>query len=98
MARPPIHPGEILGDELREMKVSHGKLGRDIDVSGTTISRIVRGEQAITADTAYRLSHWFGNDPRFWLNLQDQYDLRVAEKALGGKRRSWRTKDDLIHP
>ena len=83
MTRTPIHPGEVLGDELGEAGISHEKLARDIDVSGSTVSRIVAGKQAITADMALRLAHWFGTSPRFWVNLQTQYDLRVAESKIG---------------
>ena len=85
MSRTPIHPGEILGDELREIGLSHEALARDIGVSGSTVSRIVAGKQAITADMALRLAHWFGSSPQLWINLQTQYDLRIAEARIGGR-------------
>ena len=78
MDRPPIHPGEILGDELRELGVSPSELARQIHVPETWISEIIRGRRAVTAGIALRLGKWFGNNPQFWLNLQSAYDLRAA--------------------
>lgn len=95
MTRDPIHPGEVLGDELREVGISHESLARDIDVSGSTVSRIVAGKQAITADMALRLAHWFGTSPRFWTNLQAQYDLRVAESKIGDDVKSLPTREPV---
>ena len=94
MSRTPIHPGEILGDELRELGVAHEGLGRDLGVSGSTINRIVTGKQAITAEMALRLGHWFGTTPRFWINLQAQYDLRVAEGKIGESVKTLPTRPD----
>ena len=91
--RDPIHPGEVLGDELSEAGISHERLARDIDVSGSTVSRIVALEQAITADMALRLAHWFGTSPQFWINLQTQYDLRVAESKIGDDLKSLPTRE-----
>ncbi len=93
MTRTPIHPGEVLGDELSETGISHERLARDIDVSGSTVSRIVAGKQAVTADMALRLAHWFGTSPRFWINLQTQYDLRVAESKIGDDVKSLPTRE-----
>ena len=71
-----IHPGEILIEEfLRRMKISAYKLSKDIDVPQTRISQIVKGKRRITADTALRLSSYFGNSAKFWLGLQDDYDI-----------------------
>lgn len=83
MTRPPIHPGEILGDELGELGVAASELARQIGVPPNRISQIIQGKRAITGDTALRLGHWFGNSPEFWLNLQIAHDLRVAAKAAG---------------
>ena len=80
MARTPIHPGEILGDELEELGLSAAELARAIRVPPNRISQIVAGKRNITADTALRLGKWFGTSARFWLNLQQLYDLRLAEK------------------
>jgi addiction module HigA family antidote len=83
MTRPPIHPGEILGDELKEIGVSLTELARQIDVPPNRISEIIRGRRSITGDTALRLGHWFGNEPQFWVNLQSAYDLRLAAIQAG---------------
>jgi addiction module HigA family antidote len=83
MSRPAIHPGEILGDELAELGISAAALARQIDVPANRISQILRGQRAITGDTALRLGHWFGTTAQFWLNLQMAYDLRIAEQAAG---------------
>lgn len=83
MARTPIHPGEILGEQLSELGFTVRRFAAEIDVPPNRISQILRGARAITADTALRLGHYFGTDPRFWLNLQQSYELRSAEKALG---------------
>ena len=83
MTRPPIHPGEILADELKEVGVSASELARQLDVPANRISEIIRGRRSITGDTALRLGHWFGTTPQFWLNLQAAYDLRVAMAEAG---------------
>jgi len=71
-----IHPGEILMEEFLEpMKISAYKLSKDIDIPQTRISQIVKGKRRITADTALRLSSYFGNSAKFWLGLQDDYDI-----------------------
>ncbi len=70
-----IHPGEILLEEfLNPMKISAYKLSKDIDIPQTRISQIIKGNRRITADTALRLSSFFGNSAKFWLGLQDDYD------------------------
>jgi addiction module HigA family antidote len=80
MARTPIHPGEILAEELEELGVSPTELSRQIRVRANRISQIIYGKRAITGDTALRLAHWFGTSPQFWMNLQVRYDARVAER------------------
>jgi antitoxin HigA-1 len=78
---PNIHPGEILRLEFLEpMKITSYRLSKDISVSQTRISEILSEKRSITADTALRLSRYFGNSAQFWLNLQTQYDLRQAEE------------------
>ena len=79
MARMPIHPGEILAEQLQELELSVRRFAEQLDVPANRISQILRGKRAITADTALRLGHFFGTDPRFWLNLQQSYELRLAE-------------------
>lgn len=83
MPRHPIHPGEILSDELSELNLSASALARQINVPPNRISQVFHGKRAITGDTALRLGHWFGMSPQFWLNLQSQFDLRVAEMEAG---------------
>lgn len=85
MSRPPIHPGEILADELAEIGVSPAELARQLNVDPGRISRILNGKQAITGDTALRLGHWFGTDGQSWLNLQSAYELRLAEQQAGAE-------------
>lgn len=78
-----IHPGEILlEDFMRPMNITARQLAADIDVSPSRISEIVNGARPITADTALRLGLFFSMEPRFWLNLQSEYDMRIAKRAL----------------
>jgi addiction module HigA family antidote len=83
MSRPPIHPGEVLAEELESLGIAAAALARAIDVPPNRISQIIQGKRAVSGDTALRLGHWFGMSPQFWLNLQSQYDLRVAEQVAG---------------
>lgn len=80
----PIHPGEILLKEfLQPMKISQYRLARAITVPPRRINEIVHGKRAITADTALRLSRFFGLSERYWLNLQSHYDLQTQKDLLG---------------
>ncbi len=80
----PIHPGEILSEEfMKPLGISINRLARDLHVPPNRIHAIVHGERAITADTALRLGTYFGVAPETWLNLQSEYDLRVARRATG---------------
>lgn len=83
MSQKPIHPGEILVDELTELSISSAELARQINVPANRISQIVSGKRSITADTALRLGKWFGTGPKLWLNLQQAYDLDVAQLEIG---------------
>ena len=75
---PPVHPGEVLFEEfMKPMKLSQNRLGSDLRVSARRINEIVHGKRSITADTALRLSRYFGNSAGFWLGLQMDYDLDV---------------------
>jgi addiction module HigA family antidote len=87
MARPAIHPGEILAEELAEVAVAPTELARQLRVPANRITQIVHGKRAITGDTALRLGHWFGTSAQFWLNLQSAYDIRVAERSAGAQIR-----------
>lgn len=83
MPRTPIHPGEILSDELAELGLSAAELARSIHVPANRISQILAGRRNITADTALRLGRWFGTGPQLWLNLQQAYELDLARQQLG---------------
>ncbi len=81
-----IHPGEILlEDFMKPMGISGRQLSADIDVSPSRISDLVRGQRPITADTALRLGIYFGMEPRFWINLQAEYDMRIVARELQDK-------------
>jgi addiction module HigA family antidote len=78
-----IHPGEILlEDFMKPMEITARQLASDIDVPPSRISEIVHGHRPITADTALRLGLFFSMEPRFWINLQSEYDIRVAQRTL----------------
>lgn len=80
----PVHPGEILLEEfLKPMAISQYRLAKDIGVHPRRINEIIHGKRAITADTALRLSRYFGLSERFWLNLQTRYDLEIEKDRLG---------------
>ena len=80
----PIHPGEILDEEfLRPMNITQYRLAKSIGVDARRVHAIVNGERSITAETALLFSRFFGNSAGFWMGLQSQYDLEVAEERLG---------------
>jgi addiction module HigA family antidote len=83
MPRTPIHPGEILADELQEIGISAAELARIIAVPANRVSQIIAGKRAITADTALRLAQYFGTSADFWLNLQKTYELDLARQEVG---------------
>jgi antitoxin HigA-1 len=78
-----VHPGSILKDELDELGITPTEFARQIDVPPNRISQIIGGKRSITGDTALRFGHWFGVDPQFWLNIQVQFDLAVADREMG---------------
>ena len=82
-----VHPGEILAGELAEIGITPTAFAREIDVPTNRVSQIIAGKRSITGDTALRFGHWFGVEPQFWLNLQTQYDLVLAEQQAGDKVR-----------
>ena len=83
---PPVHPGEILSEEfMKPLGLSQNRLGRDLGVSPRRINEIVHGKRSITANTALRLSRYFGTSAEFWLGLQTDYDLDVARDELAEK-------------
>jgi addiction module HigA family antidote len=83
MARAPIHPGEHLAEELKELHMSAAELSRQLKVPTNRITGILNGQRAITGDSALRLAHFFGTSAQFWLNLQALYQLRLAEQKAG---------------
>jgi antitoxin HigA-1 len=85
MARPAIHPGEILADELEELGISPTELARQLKVPTNRITQIINGKRNISGDSALRLGHWFGTSAIFWLNLQSAFDLRIAAQQQGKK-------------
>ena len=83
---PPVHPGDVLLAEfLGPAGLSQYRLAKDISVPPRRINEIVHGKRGVTADTALRLARYFGTTPRFWLNLQAQYDLDVESDRLGDR-------------
>ena len=83
MARTPIHPGEILADELVELGLSAAELARELRVPANRITQIISGKRNISADTALRLGRYFGTSPDLWMNLQKTYELDLARLELG---------------
>jgi addiction module HigA family antidote len=80
---PNIHPGEILMEEfLIPMEISSYRLAKEIGIPQTRVSEITKGHRRITADTALRLSKYFGNSPKFWLGLQDDYDIEEESQLI----------------
>jgi addiction module HigA family antidote len=79
----PIHPGEHLREELRELGLSAAKFAALLAVPVNRVTQIMNGQRAVTGDTALRLARYFGTTPEFWLHLQAAYDLRTAERKAG---------------
>lgn len=87
---PPIHPGEFVAEILDELGVSQAEFARAIGVSPMRVSHVVRGTRPVTADLALRFGLAFGQSAQFWINLQNAYDLKVAERDLGESLRKVR--------
>ena len=77
------HPGEVLKGKLEEFGVTAAEFARQNSVPANRISQIIAGQRSITEDTALRLRHWFDVELQFWLNLQTQFDLAVADEKVG---------------
>lgn len=89
-----IHPGEVLYEEfLQPLEITAYKLAKDIDIPQTRISEILKGNRRITADTALRLSRYFGNSAKFWLGLQDDYDIEEEILLKGESLKTIKTFD-----
>ena len=79
---PPVHPGEILREDLmKPLGISVNRLSRDLRVPVTRMSEIVNGRRGVTADTALRLARYFGTTPEFWMSLQAAYDLDLVQRV-----------------
>jgi addiction module HigA family antidote len=88
MARQPIHPGRFLADELDALGISVPKVACVLHVPANRIYQLLKGQRAMTADTALRLSQWLGTSAEMWLNLQKLYELRIAEQKAGKQIKS----------
>jgi addiction module HigA family antidote len=88
MARTPIHPGEHLAEELKELGISAAEFARQIAVPTNRVTQIINGERAITGDTALRLAHFFGTSAQFWINLQGLYEVDLAQAKAGKEIKS----------
>ena len=80
---PPVHPGEILAQELAELGLSANAFARALAVPANRVTAILKGSRRVTADTALRHSCYFGNSAELWLNLQQSYDRKIAEQQSG---------------
>ena len=83
MGRSAIHPGEHLAEQLEELDMSAAELARQLKVPTNRVTEILKGQRAVTGDTALRLGHFFGTSAEFWMNLQKLYELRLAEEKSG---------------
>lgn len=83
MARLLIHPGEHLADELKAIGMSANELAKELGVPTNRLTQIIAGKRSITGDTALRLGKWFGTGPDIWMNLQKNYELRIAAQEIG---------------
>jgi addiction module HigA family antidote len=82
---PPVHPGAYLKELLDELNISQYRLAKDLGVPAMRINLVVNGKRPVTAELALRLGRYFGQTPRYWINLQSRYDMDVAEDALSEK-------------
>jgi len=87
---PPIHPGEFLREALEELDTSQAEFARAIGISTMRISHIVNGARPVTAELALLFGRAFGQTPQYWLNLQSDYDLKTAQREIGGRLRAVR--------
>ncbi len=78
----PVHPGLYLKELLDELKISQYRLAQDLGVPAMRISHLVHGKRPVTAELALRLGRYFGQSPRYWMNLQSRYDMDIAEDSL----------------
>lgn len=88
----PIHPGEVLAEQLEELGMTAAELARDLHVPANRLYQLIAGKRAMTADTALRLEQWLGVSADFWMNLQKSYELDCASEEIGPEIRR------TIHP
>ena len=88
----PVHPGEILKEELDELGLSANALANALDVPTNRVTAILNGQRGVTADTALRLARYFGTTPQLWLNLQQSFELRVTQLESG------KSIEERVHP
>jgi addiction module HigA family antidote len=81
----PVHPGVYLKEFLSELKISQYRLAKEIGVPAMRVNLVVNCKRPVTADLALRLGRYFGQNPRYWMNLQSRYDMDVAEEALSDR-------------
>jgi addiction module HigA family antidote len=84
VTRNPVHPGEVLTDELAEIGMSYEALARILKIPAKYVREIVRGKRHLSADTAVRLARYFGTSAELWMNLQTMYDLDLSRRTIGG--------------
>jgi addiction module HigA family antidote len=97
MARDPIHPGRFLADELDALGMSVPEVAEVLHVPANRVYQLLKGQRALTADTALRLSQWLGTSAEMWLNLQKLYELRLAEREAGEKIKSTIVRRKTAH-
>jgi addiction module HigA family antidote len=78
-----FHPGEFLAEEIEERGMTGADLARALNIPQNRVSEILNGKRSVSVDTALRLAQWIGSSPQYWLNLQQIYDLRIAEERIG---------------
>lgn len=95
MPRTPVHPGEILAQELKELDITPTELSRQIKVPTNRVTQIINGDRGITGETALRLGHWFKTSAQFWLNLQALYEIDLANTRIGAEVRKLPTRPEI---
>jgi len=81
----PVHPGEILKDELNELHMSGNALALALRIPANRVTEIINGRRSVSADTALRLARYFGTSAQLWMNLQSHFDLETAEQAIAAR-------------
>jgi addiction module HigA family antidote len=97
MARDPIHPGRFLADELNALGMGVPEVAEVLHVPANRIYQLLKGQRALTADTALRLSQWLGTSAEMWINLQKLYELRLAEREAGEKIKNTIVRREAAH-